>query len=212
MVALVRHVLALSNTAPRAAGCDMTGSRSARRRATRRLLSTTLIPCLAALGATAVGCGRSQSWGPSVPIGQTVSATVDDVWMGDVDGGMSLGPDPTFASNGIYGVGTATFTIEVGSIRCDSSDCQVALRVRNEEAVPAQYSCEQMLATDNTGQVHGSLAAGLGNTVSGCDATTMHLPHVWEEVPVTLFHVDGKTLTSLDMPGADMVTLPPGVR
>ena len=175
----------------------------------RRGSRVALIICGATLGAVTVGCGSTQSWGPSVQVGKTVSSTVDGVWKGDVDKGTSVGPGATFASNGVYGLGSAKFTVVVESIRCGSRDCEVQLRVRNEEAVPAQYRCEQTEAADSAGNRYGSLAAGLGNTVSGCDATTMYPPHVWESVPVTLFYVEGQTLRKLQIPGDGSIDLPP---
>jgi hypothetical protein len=153
--------------------------------------------------------GSGQSWGPSVPVGKTVSATVDDVWKGDVDKGTSVGPGATFASNGVYGLGSAKFTVVVESIRCGSRDCEIQLRIRNEGDVPAQYRCEQTEATDSAGERYFSLAAGLGNTVSGCDATTMYPPQQWQSVPVKLFYVEGKTLQKLQIPGDGSIDLPP---
>ena len=162
--------------------------------------------------------------GPEVTIGQEVAATVDDVWMGDEErwsaqeeaSGCYLNDtcdyEPTFASNGVYGLGTAHFGVSVDSIRCDGEGCEVSLRVRNDEAVPAQYPCYQTTATGSAGGEYYATAAGLGNNVAGCNGVDMHLPGVWEPVPVWLFHVNGQTLTSLQIPGAfATIELPAGV-
>ena len=170
----------------------------ARRPGSRAALITVI-----ALGVVTVGCGSTQSWGPSVPIGKTVSA-VDEVWLGDP---LKVEPTPQ-PFNGVYGVGSAKFTVVVESIRCGSRDCEVQLRVRSEETVPAQYNCEQVEATDSAGDTYDSLTTGFGNTVSGCDATMMYPPHVWVPVPVTLFFVEGNTLQTLYIPGDGSIDLP----
>jgi hypothetical protein len=129
--------------------------------------------------------------------------------MGDVDEGTSVGPGASFASNGVYGVGSAKFSVVVESLRCGSRDREVQLRVRNDEAVPAQYRCEQTEATDSSGNRYDSMTVGLGINVSGCDATTMYPPHVWESVQVTLFDAGGRTLRTLQIPGDGSIDLPP---
>lgn len=204
-------------------GRPLSRQRQARR---PRLLSWTL--AFSGVTVMAAACGMTGSpepdWGPEVTIGQEVAATVDNVWMGDNErwsaqeeaSGCYLNNtcdySPTFASNGVYGLGTAHFGVSVDSIRCNGEDCEVSLRVRNDEAVPAQYSCEGTTATGSAGSEYTAMTVGLGNNVAGCNAVEMHLPGAWEPVPVRLFHVNGETLTSLQIPGTfATIELPAGV-
>lgn len=131
--------------------------------------------------------------GPPVDIGRLVTAHVTDVWTEKPPS------DPQARA--------ATFTVYVKSIRCGPKTCVVTLALRNEEAVGAQYPCEELTATDTQGVEHRAVETGLGNTVAGCDATEMHGAAQLEWVPVTLFTAGGRHLVSMSVPGFGSIPL-----